>query len=220
AATGSGGTLGVSTPANGGAVSSIGRSEASSASLVLSGGGVLEYTGAAVAIDRGFTLGAGGGGIAVTDASTTLTFAGVAAGTALRKEGPGTLVLAGNNTYAGATTINGGTLRAGSTSAFGNPAIVSLADVAGVTLDLAGFDNTIGALTGGGALGGNVALGDAILTLQGANGTFAGSIDGTGGLTKQGGGTQVLAGCNNTYTGVTTVISGGLSVDCLRDGGL
>src|SRR5690606_33968955 len=73
----SGGTHGVSTLANGGAVSSIGRSDASSASLVLSGGGVLEYTGAAVAIDRGFTLGAGGAGIAVTDASTTLTFAGV-----------------------------------------------------------------------------------------------------------------------------------------------
>jgi fibronectin-binding autotransporter adhesin len=218
----SGGTLSVTTLANGGAVSSIGRSSSSSANLVLSGGGTLQYTAndATVSSDRGFTLGTGGGGIDVSDADTTLTLSGTAVGAgALRKSGAGTLVLSGTNAYTGATTIDGGTLRAGSENAFGGPALMTLANTAGVTLDLAGFDNTIAALSGGGANGGNVLLGGATLTLQNANGTYSGAISGSGGVLKQGSGTQTMVGCNHSYTGATTILGGTLSVNCLADGG-
>ena len=74
-----------------------------------------------MASDRGFTLGTGGGGIDVSDAGTTLTLSGTAAGAgALTKNGAGTLVLSGTNTYTGGDTVNRGTLRAGSTKAFGS----------------------------------------------------------------------------------------------------
>jgi len=56
----SGGVLSVSTLANGGTASGIGQSSADPASLVLDGG-TLQYTGAAVTIDRGFTVTANGG---------------------------------------------------------------------------------------------------------------------------------------------------------------
>ena len=58
----SGGTLAVSTLANGGVASGIGASSNASSNLVLTTGGTLQYTGATVSSDRGFTLGAGGGG--------------------------------------------------------------------------------------------------------------------------------------------------------------
>lgn len=214
------GTLSVGTLANGGIVSGIGRSTGSSANLVLYSG-TLQYTGDTVTTDRGFTLdGVGGGAIDVTDVDATLTFGGAVVGAAdLRKEGAGTLVLAGTNAYTGSTTINGGILRAGSENAFGGPARMNLADAAGVTLDLAGFDNKIGGLSGGGANGGNVLLGDATLTLGGSNVSFSGSISGIGGLYKDNSSTQAMVGCNHTYTGATTIFAGTLSVNCLADGG-
>ena len=44
-----------------------------------------------------------------------------------------------------------------------------------------GFDNKVGGLQGGGASGGNVLLGDAMLTIGGNNGVYAGAISGSGG---------------------------------------
>ncbi|MCW1923879.1 autotransporter-associated beta strand repeat-containing protein [Luteolibacter arcticus] len=131
------------------------------------------------------------------------------------KSGTGTTILAGANTYTGTTTVNAGTLRAGVVSAggtngaFGNGAALTLADVAGANLDLAGFATDIGSLAGGGTTGGNVALGAGTLTV-GRNNTstaYAGTIAGGGGFTKLGTGTQTLSG-PNTYTGTTTVNAG------------
>ena len=136
----------------------------------------------------------------------------------LTKVGTGTQTLSGNNTYSGATTISGGILQAGVASvagtsgAFGRNSAVSLANVAGATLDLNNFATQIGSLTGGGTTGGNVTLGNATLTL-GADNTspaaYAGVISGTGGLTKLGTGTSTLTGAN-TYTGTTTGNTGTL----------
>lgn len=213
----SGGTLSVNTLANGGVASGIGMSSNASSKLVL-GGGTLQYTGGDVSSDRGFTLGPGVGGIDVSSPGTTLTLSGDAVGAgALRKDGAGTLVLSGTNTYAGTTTIASGTLRAGSTQAFGGAAPMVVAS--GATLDLAGFDNTVGVLSNSGAAGGNVTLGSATLTVQGNNGTFSGAISGSGGLIKGAGGTQTISGCGNSYTGATTINAGTLSVSCLADGG-
>ena len=54
------------------------------------------------------------------------------------------------NSYSGDTRINAGTLRATGGNAIGNSSKVTLADVAGATLDLAGSSETIGSLTGAG----------------------------------------------------------------------
>ena len=216
-----GGLLSVDTLTNGGIASGIGAAGSASANLVLNGGG-LQYTGATTAINRGFTLGTSGGSIDVADAATTLTISGTAvgAGGALTKRGSGTLVLSGTNTYNGGTTVTGGTLRAGSTQAFGGTGTMTLANTAGVTLDLNNFDNTISALNGGGANGGNVTLGSATLRIAGGNGSYAGVISGTGGIWRTNGGNQTFSGCNNTYTGVTSLSGSTLSVDCLANGGL
>ncbi|MCW6528634.1 autotransporter-associated beta strand repeat-containing protein [Sphingomonas sp. MMSM20] len=217
-----GGLLSMSTLANGGQLSPIGRSSSASANLMLNGGG-LQYTGATASTDRGFTLGVSGGNVDVTDAAATLTVSGIVASSGaslLTKNGAGTLVLSGINTYVGGNTVNYGILRAGSSQAFGAPntsSAMTLANAAGVTLDLNGFDNTIGALNGGGANGGNVMLGSGTLRISNG-GVYSGIISGTGGVSRSNAGTQVFNGCNNTYTGATT-LGADISVDCLANGG-
>jgi fibronectin-binding autotransporter adhesin len=216
----SGGILSVDTLANGGAASGIGQSSAASSNLVLQTGGTLQYTGADVSSDRGFTLASGVGGIDVGNGATTLTLSGVAAGTgSLTKSGAGTLVLSGTNTYTGNTTVSAGTLRAGSAQAFGSTP-TSVAVSSGATLDINSIAGIrLGTLTGGG----NVALGSATLTVGGVNSGspgFTGTISGTGGFTKTAGGTQVMTGCNNSYTGITTINGGAISTDCILNGGV
>ncbi len=148
------------------------------------------------------------------------TFAGIISGTgpdALIKDGVSVQILSGENTYTGTTLINAGTLQAGAAAngqAFGDLSAVTLANVAGATLALNNFDQTIGSLAGGGATGGSVTLGNATLTTGGDNTDtiFAGIISGLGGgLTKEGTGTFTLSG-TNTYTGATTINDGTLEL--------
>ncbi|WP_210205646.1 autotransporter-associated beta strand repeat-containing protein [Pseudaminobacter salicylatoxidans] len=217
------GNLSVDCLADGGDASGIGASSAASANLVLNGGD-LAYRGGDVTTDRGFTLQSGWGGINVVEATTTLEFSGQAVGGgSLEKKGAGTLVLSGANTYTGATSISGGTLRVNSSTALGSPAAMTLSNVAGALLDLNGFDTSLAYLSGGGSVGGNVALGGATLSLStGGSGTgaFNGAINGTGSLVKSGTYIQELRGCGSTYTGSTTINSGVLAVSCLNDGGV
>ena len=136
---------------------------------------------------------------------------GTATSVAITKSGTGIITLSGANTYTGPTTINGGTLKAGiATQAFGVTSAVTLANTAGVVLDITGFNSTIGSITGGGANGGNVTLGSATLSI-GSNNTspaaYAGIISGTGAIEKTGAGTLILSG-SNTFTGITTINTG------------
>ncbi|MFL6604683.1 MAG: autotransporter-associated beta strand repeat-containing protein [Steroidobacteraceae bacterium] len=146
--------------------------------------------------------------------NTSTSFAGVLSGSgALTKAGTGTTTLAGANTYTGATTISGGTLRLAGGSAIADVSAVTLANTAGVSLDLNGTDETIGSLAGGGTTGGNVTLGAGTLT-TGANNTsttYSGSISGTGGLVKAGSGVLTLGGANS-YSGDTTISAGTFQV--------
>ncbi|HEY4201336.1 MAG TPA: autotransporter-associated beta strand repeat-containing protein [Devosiaceae bacterium] len=209
-------TLEVNKLANGGAASGIGAASKDSGNLVLSMGGRLRYTGGTVTIDRGFTLGAGsaGGRIDVAEAGTTLTIGGIVVGTgAFTKEGAGTLILCGNNTRTGATTVAAGILRACNSQSFGAPGTAGSMTVnAGALLDLEGFDTTIGALVGAGT----VETDGAALTIRGG-GTFTGAVTGSGTLAVFGG--QIFNGCGNSYTGGTTIGNSTLSTDCLKDGG-
>ena len=134
---------------------------------------------------------------------------------AVTKDEAGMWILSGNNTYTGTTRISAGTLVLENGSAIKDTGAVSLDNVAGVALKLNNANETIGSLSGGGALGGNVNLTNFTLTTGGddTSTTYAGVISGAGGaLTKIGNGTLTLTGIN-TYAGLTTVTAGELDLN-------
>jgi fibronectin-binding autotransporter adhesin len=176
-------------------------------------GGTLQATASfTLSANRGVTLDLGGGTIDVTGANV-LTYDGVIAGTGnLAKIGTGALTLGGVNAYSGSTTLIAGILMADSAGAFsGNSSFIVNA---GAELDLHGFSNTVGSLSGSGLVTDSVLL-PATLTVGGDNTstTFSGILGGPGilSLTKVGTGTLTLTG-TNTYTGVTTIDAGVLSI--------
>jgi fibronectin-binding autotransporter adhesin len=175
-------------------------------------GGILSTT-ATISTARGMTLNSGGGTFNVA-ASMTLTASSAIGGTGgLTKIGAGTLLLSGANSYAGGTTINAGTLGLGTSNVLADGGAVTLADVASAALDVNGNTETIGALSGGGASGGNIMLGAGALTVsQTTNTVYAGIISGSpGSLTKSGSGALTLTGVN-TYSGGTTISAGTLTL--------
>ena len=82
--------------------------------------------------------------------------------------------------------------------------------VSTATLDLAGFNETIGSLAGAG----DVTLGAGVLNTGGDNTstTFSGVISGSGGLVKAGSGAFTLTG-TNTYSGGTMLLDGMIVVE-------
>ncbi|MCW2315498.1 uncharacterized protein with beta-barrel porin domain [Rhodoblastus acidophilus] len=126
----------------------------------------------------------------------------------------GSVTFSGVNTYTGATDIlSGARLVAGSSGAFSVSSAFTVA--ASGTLDLGGYDTSIGSLSGAGVVT-NSGSANATLTVRGLNTptTFSGVIgDGanhTTGLTAAGGG-LILSGAN-TYTGATHVNAGSLTL--------
>ena len=159
-----------------------------------------------VTLGSGATLTAGGAKRYLT------TFSGVISGTGgFTKSGTGTTTLSRVNPYTGTTTINAGTLSLLGGSAIADASAVTLANAASASLALNDTDETIGSLAGGGATGGNVALGAGTLTTGGNNTatTYSGVISGIGGLIKTGTGVMTLSGAN-TYSGPTSISIGTL----------
>jgi fibronectin-binding autotransporter adhesin len=160
--------------------------------------------------------------LTVGDNDATSTFSGViknTAGTlALTKTGSGTLTLSGNNSYGGATTVSGGTLKAG--SATGLSANSALSVGTGATLDLGGFNNTIKSLStatgtitdsSGAGSGGTLRIADAMPAGPSAQ-LFTGSM----GLQFYGGNnsiTTILSNTDNAYSGGTIVGNGSGDVE-------
>lgn len=178
-------------------------------------GGTLEVSGSFVLnANRGATLGVNNGSI-VVEAGQTLTYDGIIAGSGtLTKKESGTLILGGNNTYTGATFVEGGVLRTNIDNAIANSSSLTLSDVSSVGFDLNSFNQNISTLAGGGTSGGNITLGSATLTIsQTNNSNYAGIISGTGDITKSGSATLTLNGVS-TYTGATRINQG-----ILRAGG-
>ena len=143
---------------------------------------------------------------------------------ALTKASTGTLTLSGANTYSGITTVTGGgTLLLGAAAAMPSGSDVIVASAS--TLDVNGFAEALGALSGPG----NVINENASLTINGNNATganvqnfngysgFSGAISGSGTLTKTGTGAMALRG-QNTFLGTLVTVSGGtLSVGAAQD---
>ena len=175
--------------------------------ITLNGGG-LQWAAGNTSDISGQLAAIGAGGATFDTNGNNVSFASTLSGTGgLTKAGNGTLTLAGA-TYLGVTNVTGGTLQAGAANAFSPTSPVTVAS--GATLALAGFNQTIASLAGAGS----VTLGAGTLTAGGdnSNTTFSGTISGTGGLTKTGGGQLILSGAN-TYTGTTIVNAGTLTVN-------
>jgi filamentous hemagglutinin family protein len=159
-----------------------------------------------------------GGNVTLGSATLTLnsaasfSYGGVISGTGgIIKQGAGTQTFTNAQTYTGSTVINGGTLQLGTNNVFSNTSAVTIANAAGATLDLNGFNDTINVISGGGGVGGTISLGAGTLTTgDSTSNTFAGVISGTGNIVKQGTGTWTLSG-NNTYSGLTTINAGTLN---------
>jgi len=115
-----------------------------------------------------------------------ITSAGLVNTTSLTKDGTGTWVLSGANTYTGATTISAGTLQIGSGGSTGSLSTSSAINNNGTLVF-----NRSNAIT------------------QGTD--FASVIAGNGNVIQNGSGTLTLSGAN-TYTGLTTVSVGTLKL--------
>jgi mucin-19 len=160
---------------------------------------------------------------------TQLTISNTISGTgALDKEGAGTLVLEGVNTYSGVTTVDQGTLAITNAGALGSSAAGSGTTVnAGATLDLRNVTGvaepitlsggTLSASTGTSSVtspitltgNGNNPNGNSTIDIDGTLLTITKVISGTGGIDKTGTGNLVLESVN-TYTGSTTIDAGRL----------
>ena len=123
-------------------------------------------------------------GASVKANATAMTYAGTISGAgSLLKQGTGTFVVTGENTFGGGTTVSGGTLQVGN-------------------------GGTSGTLPGDVAL----SAGTATLAFDRSDAcTFAGAVSGTGKLVQSGTGTLTLSG-TSTLTGATTVSNGTLVV--------
>ena len=181
----------------------------------------LELSSSTGDVARTFNIGDGGANLTISVPVTN----GAASSARIVKAGTGALTLAGNNTFTGGVTIEGGTLSLANAGALNSttPNAISFGSNASLkTLRMAGQNVTVSGLTTGATVGTSVVengeVGTATLTVNNAAAnTFAGVLqDGSAGtlaLTKTGAGTLTLAGSNaNTYTGQTTVSGGTLSL--------
>jgi fibronectin-binding autotransporter adhesin len=154
-----------------------------------------------------------------TAGSYTITGTGRISGYGtLTKLGVGTLIISTSNSYSGGTTVSNGVLQLGNAFALG--ATSGSVTVNGGTLDVQSYSPTVGGLTltSGSIIGSGIITSSTTYALQ--SGTVSAQLAGgtSVGLTKTGAGT-VTVSQGNTYSGVTTISNGTLSVSILSPGG-
>ena len=179
------------------------------------------YSGSLTPANSTYQLGGGDGALTV---STALT--GAKSLVAFGGGGSGTVILRGNSSYSGGTTINAQTLQFAQTVAMPssgtvvvNPSATLAVNVGGggeFTNATSGAGSVGGLLSGVGGQGGGVtwAAGSILgldTTNAGGNFSYAGNIGGAIGLTKLGAGNLALSG-NLSLSGPVAVNAGGLTL--------
>lgn len=148
-----------------------------------------------------------GGSTLVFDLNKEVTFDHSITGTGeVVQRGTGTTIFSGQNNFSGGLSVKAGKAQAGvADTAFGTGRVTI---EKGATLDLAGFNETIGGLVGDNDGDGDIVLGAGTLTLnQDFDDQFSGAISGTGGIVKNENGKLTLFGTNN-YSGETILNDG------------
>jgi autotransporter-associated beta strand protein len=180
--------------------------------LVNNGGGIGNLTAQTsnILLAADATVGGSGNWALLTNgyAETSLNLAGFT----LTKVGANTLTLVNATVTTGSIRVSAGTIALAERASTLTNVALTLDNVAGVTFQNSGnFAVTVGSLSGGGATGGNLALGSGSLNVGGlgTSTTYGGVISGSGSLTKSGAGTLTLTGAN-TYSGGTNLNSGSL----------
>jgi len=198
------------------ALAASGTLGATTGALSLSGGaldlGGTSQTVGATTLGGAATIGNGTLSVASLSASNAagnaLVSANLTGSGGVSKSGAGTLTLSGNNSFTGATVINGGTLALAGSGSLGATSSVTLG---GGSLDLGGSSQSTSAVTISapttGATISNGTLSPASLTVSATSGTvgISANLAGATGLTVSGGGTTVALSGNNTFTGNVTL---------------
>ena len=149
------------------------------------------------------------GSITVSNSSKNYTFngaGGLSGSASITKSGTGTLTLAntGTNSFTGGVNLNNGTvILSGADNRLPTTANLTFASNPAATLDLNSFNQTLGAVSGGG----NIALRTGSLSVNGG-GSYDGVISGSGMLSNSTG--QLTLTGDNPYTGGTRINSGTL----------
>ncbi len=224
---------------NGGAVTiDNGAGQVSATGMQFATGGYTLSGGALALSGTQATIRVGDGTAAGTGMTATIASA-LTGGAMLVKTDLGTLVLTGANSYAGGTAVQAGTLIGNAASIQGsiqNAGTVVFdqagnASFAGTisgggsyvksgagALTLTGASSSDWRVTAGSLVSttslftGNVDLsqGTSLVFSQAANGTYAGTLGGTGSVLFQGGGTVLLTGNSAGFAGAATVGAGSL----------
>jgi fibronectin-binding autotransporter adhesin len=135
-------------------------------------------------------------------------------GASFVKSGLGKLTISGANSYSGSTTISAGSIKLG--RANGLSSVSSIIFTSGTSLDINGYSQSLGSLSGAGTITSS-SSGTLTITIGADNSStsFSGVIEKGSAtslaLTKSGSGTLTLSG-NNNYDGGTNINAGVLSL--------
>jgi len=198
-----------------------------SRTITLNGAGTIESDSGTLTVSGAVTNGANL--LTVTGAGAVMFTGGIGSGTGgLTKTGTGMLILNGNNSYAGTTTINGGTLRITTATGLGTTAGgVSVAN--GATLDLNGTfavgneavtlanGSKLSSSSGANSISGNIGVTGTstvdVATSLTLSGAVTGSVYPTTIFTKTGTGTLILSGNTDNFDLSAGVNAGTLSLE-------